>query len=93
LAKLDKLKGIVLFSLFMLPAKREERARIYDLVLAKGASLHAALEETAIVSREDIGVFEDVLRLAPVLAETPYGGRFPATDDVAARALRAQQSD
>ena len=78
LAELDKLSGIVLFSQFLLPASRQERARIYDLVLAKGASLHAALEETAISRPGDIGVFEEVLRLAPVLASTPYGGRFPA---------------
>jgi sporadic carbohydrate cluster protein (TIGR04323 family) len=90
LSEIGKLKGVVLFSLFTLPAKREERARIYDLVLANGASLHAAMEEIAIQRREDIVAFEDILRLASILADTPYGGRFPAgVDDTTVRALRA----
>lgn len=60
---IDTLDGIVLFTIFMLPASKRERQRIYDAILSKGRSLHAALEDIAIKKQEDIQMVEDILRL------------------------------
>jgi sporadic carbohydrate cluster protein (TIGR04323 family) len=63
--ELDRLEGVILFSLFMLPQRAERRRAIYDRVLESGASLHAALEDLAIASADDIARVEDLLLLEP----------------------------
>jgi len=65
LGELDRLEGIILYSLFMLPGSQERRHVIYDRVLQSGASLHAALEDLAIAGPDDIGRIEDMLLLEP----------------------------
>jgi sporadic carbohydrate cluster protein (TIGR04323 family) len=65
LQELDSLEGVILFSLFMLPKRAERRRAIYDRVLESGASLHAALEDLAITSADDIARVEDILLLEP----------------------------
>lgn len=65
LAELDRLEGIILYSLFMLPRRQECRHVIYDRVLHSGGSLHAALEDLAITGPADIGRIEDILLLEP----------------------------
>jgi hypothetical protein len=93
LAKLDQVKGIILFSQFTLPRAAARRREIYDRVLAAGCELHAALEETALSQPSQIETFEAVLALVPQLANTPFGGRAVdvAADDLAR--LRAQVAD
>jgi len=65
LAELGQLEGVILFSLFMLPKSQERRHVIYDRVLQAGGSLHAALEDLAIASSDDIARIEDILLLEP----------------------------
>ncbi len=68
------LDGIICYSLFMLPARRARRRRVYDRLLAAGASLHAALEGLVLAGPDDIDRCEDLLRLdraAASLAEVP----------------------
>ena len=60
---LESLDGIVLFTIFMLPTSPLERKRIYDAVLSKGRTLHAALEDIAITSHKDVQIVEDILRI------------------------------
>jgi sporadic carbohydrate cluster protein (TIGR04323 family) len=66
LNELDSLEGVILFSLFMLPARPERRRAIYDRVLGAGASLHAALEDLAVTSEADVARVEDILLLEPL---------------------------
>lgn len=58
-----RLSGLVLYSLFMLPARRERRLEVYRRVLAAGATLHGALEDLAVTGPEDIQRIEDIWRV------------------------------
>ena len=58
--ELPSLEGIILFSLFMLPQRRERRLEIYRAVLGAGATLHAALEGTVLRTERDIALLEDI---------------------------------
>ncbi len=61
LDELDDLDGIALFSLFMLPKRKERRELIYERLLSKGKHLHAALEDFCLSKPEDIQRFEDLI--------------------------------
>lgn len=61
LDELPRLRGIICYSIFMLPPEARRRQVIYDRVLQAGADLHAAVEEIAITSRDDIQAVEDIL--------------------------------
>jgi sporadic carbohydrate cluster protein (TIGR04323 family) len=74
LAELDRLDGVILFSLFMLPADAVKRDTIYRQVLVNGCALHAALEEMAMAEAADVARFEETLRVSAWLANTPAGG-------------------
>jgi sporadic carbohydrate cluster protein (TIGR04323 family) len=65
---IERIEGIAMFSLFMLPRRPERRLRIYDRVLAAGASLHGALEGTAVRTRRDIERVEDIFALEGITA-------------------------
>ncbi len=67
LNSLDKVGGIILYSLFMLPKNFDARTRIYDRVLQNGKTLHAALENIAINTENDIQQLEEIFSLAKVL--------------------------
>ena len=57
------LSGVVLYSLFMLPARRERRLQVYDRVLRTGATLHGALEDLTVAGVADIQRIEDIWRI------------------------------
>jgi sporadic carbohydrate cluster protein (TIGR04323 family) len=80
LDELDALDGIVLFSLFTLPARREERRLAYERVLAAGKTLHAALEQLVLRTPEEIRAWEDIIEVDAALPQTPFGGRYEKTD-------------
>jgi sporadic carbohydrate cluster protein (TIGR04323 family) len=61
LDELPRLKGIICYSIFMLPPDERRRRDIYDRVLHEGCDLHAAVEELAIASKDDIQAVEDIL--------------------------------
>jgi sporadic carbohydrate cluster protein (TIGR04323 family) len=88
------LDGIVIFSLFVLPAQRDRRLAAYDRILTKGKTLHAALEGLVLAHRRDIAAWEDIIGVESVLNATPFGGRYektamPLGDDAAAVAAFA----
>jgi sporadic carbohydrate cluster protein (TIGR04323 family) len=61
LDELPRLNGIICYSIFMLPPDESRRRDIYDRVLSEGCELHAAVEEIAITSKDDIQAVEDIL--------------------------------
>ncbi|QAU46431.1 LIC12192 family sporadic carbohydrate cluster protein [Bradyrhizobium guangzhouense] len=61
LDELPRLNGLILYSIFMLPADEARRREIYDRVLREGCDLHAAVEEITLSSREGIQAVEDIL--------------------------------
>ena len=74
LSELDRLEGIVLFSLFMLPADPVDRQTIYERILGAGGALRAALEDMVLACPDDVRRFEDTLRVNAWLPHTPGGG-------------------
>jgi sporadic carbohydrate cluster protein (TIGR04323 family) len=61
LDELPRLNGIICYSIFMLPPDERRRREVYDRVLREGCNLHAAVEEIAIASNDDIQAVEDIL--------------------------------
>jgi len=61
LDELPRLNGIICYSIFMLPPDERGRREVYDRVLREGCNLHAAVEEIAIASNDDIQAVEDIL--------------------------------
>jgi sporadic carbohydrate cluster protein (TIGR04323 family) len=49
----EHLDGVVMYSVYLLPAQREKRLRMYRRLLDAGCSLHFAAENIAVESRED----------------------------------------
>jgi sporadic carbohydrate cluster protein (TIGR04323 family) len=64
-----RLDGIICFSLFMLPSRRERRANIWHRILAAGCTLHGALEGIAVTDAADIRRVEDLLATAAMLGD------------------------
>lgn len=65
-------KGIVMFSVFMLPTSAKQRKAIYQKILSAGRSLHTALEDLTIKTEADIQMVEDILCLNQI-AKTENG--------------------
>jgi len=59
LDELPRLRGLILYSIFMLPPEEARRRQIYDRVLREGCDLHAAVEEITLSSQKDIQAVED----------------------------------
>jgi sporadic carbohydrate cluster protein (TIGR04323 family) len=93
LGELPDLDGIVLFSLFVLPAQRDRRLRAYERIIDGGKTLHAALENLVLATRDDISKWEDIIGVDATLGATPFGGRYEKTatplGDDAASMIRA----
>jgi sporadic carbohydrate cluster protein (TIGR04323 family) len=60
LGELDRLEGIVLYSIFLLPPQRERRLEVYRRAFAAGCSLHGAVEDFAIGGDDDARRVEDL---------------------------------
>lgn len=70
LREVHRLEGVVLYSIFMLPRRRERRLGVYRRVLAAGATLHGALENLAVGAEADIAAIEDIWRIQSLHAAT-----------------------
>ncbi len=64
---LDKISGIIMYSLFMLPKSSDTRADIYNLLLKNKKTLHAAVENISLNNEKDIQRLEEIFSLARVL--------------------------
>lgn len=76
LEELVTLEGLIFFSMFMLPLRRERRQDVYDRVFAAGCELHAALEGISLRRPSDVIAIEDTLAVALTLPRLPMGGRY-----------------
>lgn len=70
-SELPKLEGVILFSAFMLPQRKQRRLRIYQQILTNQCVLHAALEEMTLKTDADIASFEDVIEVVNTLPTVP----------------------
>jgi sporadic carbohydrate cluster protein (TIGR04323 family) len=72
LDELATLEGVILYSMFMLPAAASERDRIYRCLLDAGGSLHSAVEGFVLADETDIERWENVLRTADICRNLNY---------------------
>src|SRR3546814_19074559 len=71
LRRLDEIEGIVMCSLFMLPADPAKRRWIYDRFLESGAALHCVFEGLVIEDEDGVRRAEDLLRMNAALDVAP----------------------
>jgi sporadic carbohydrate cluster protein (TIGR04323 family) len=71
LGEIDRLQGIIVYSLFMLPEKSERRLAIYRRILGAGTQMHFAVEGMVLASEADIQPIEDIWALKQAVAEQP----------------------
>jgi sporadic carbohydrate cluster protein (TIGR04323 family) len=69
LDELDRLDGVVMYSLFLLPTDRAKRAAVIGRMLAAGRTLHLAAEGLAVATDEDARRLEDIWLVMDVLEE------------------------
>jgi sporadic carbohydrate cluster protein (TIGR04323 family) len=72
LDELATLEGVILYSMFMLPAAASERDRVYRRLLDAGGSLHSAVEGFVLADETDIERWENVLRTAHICRNLNY---------------------
>lgn len=72
LDELATLEGVILYSMFMLPAETGERNRVYRRLLDAGGSLHSAVEGFVLADEADIERWENVLRTAHICRDLNY---------------------
>ena len=72
LADLAALDGVILYSMFMLPADAERRRQIYRRLLDAGCRLYAAVEGFVLESEDDIERWENVLQTADICGDLNY---------------------
>jgi sporadic carbohydrate cluster protein (TIGR04323 family) len=70
--ELDRYEGLLATSMFMMPKRAERRRKIYDAILAHGASLHFVLEDVVIRKAADIDAVEEILSIHNLLPTAPH---------------------
>lgn len=72
LEELDAIEGIVMYSLYQMPTKKEKRIELYGALFDKGCSLHCAAEGWVINNWEDAKRMEEVWLVRDAMAgQTP----------------------
>jgi sporadic carbohydrate cluster protein (TIGR04323 family) len=73
-ADLPDLDGVILYSRAQLPEDREKRGRLLDAFLARGAPLHAALENVAMTDASTRAQLEDLFLVRHIMRRTADPG-------------------
>ncbi len=60
LKELKNLKGLVFYSLFMLPEDKNKRQKFFDQIFLKKSQIHFALEEIVINKKKDLNIIEKI---------------------------------
>ena len=60
LKELTHLKGLIFYSLFMLPDEKNKRKQFFDIVLSKKKQIHFALEEIVVNTKKDLNLIEKI---------------------------------
>jgi sporadic carbohydrate cluster protein (TIGR04323 family) len=72
LEDLAALDGVILYTMFMLPADPAQRDLMYRRLLKAGCRLHAAVEGFVLEDETDIERWENVLRTAQICRNLEY---------------------
>ena len=60
LKELKNLKGLIFYSLFMLPEDRKKRQKFFNQIFLKKSEIHFALEEIIINKKKDLNLIEKI---------------------------------
>ena len=66
LDELDKIDGVILYSMFMLPKSKSRRIEIYKNVLSNNSSLLGAVEDLTLNEEKDINRWEGIFEVSSV---------------------------
>jgi len=70
---LGECRGIILYSIYLLPERASQRQKIYEKTLAAGGEIHAAVEDISIKNEKDVIEVENILRVQNALRSgTPF---------------------
>ena len=67
LDELERIDGLVFYSVLLFPARRVERMELYRRIIERGAVLHTAVEGIVVASWEDARRVEDTFLVMEVL--------------------------
>ncbi|WNK00320.1 sporadic carbohydrate cluster protein, TIGR04323 family [Thalassospiraceae bacterium LMO-JJ14] len=71
--ELPSVEGVVLYSLFMMPAEHERRAKLWDKLRRHGGTVYAAVEDYTVQTEDDIQRIETIWRLHLTMPHCPKG--------------------
>ncbi len=74
LEELDALRGVIAFSMFMLPKRPERRHQLYERIFDAGCDLHGGLEGMAVRNLEDAARLEDIFLVDRFAATSAAAG-------------------
>ena len=60
---INKIDGIIFYSIEMLPTDKKEALKLIDLFLKKKKSLYFALEELKVSSKKDLMIIKEILMI------------------------------
>ena len=69
--EINKIDGIVAYSLFQLPKNKKSRQKIYQKIIKNKKELHFAVEKLKITSKKDISLIEQIWQIKQTLPLTP----------------------
>ena len=69
ICELDKLEGIILYSMFQLPSDRIYRTNFYKKIIESKCTLHAAVENNMLIDDSDIVKWEEILILSQIIPD------------------------
>tara|TARA_B100000035_G_scaffold197542_1_gene168802 strand:- start:110 stop:532 length:423 start_codon:yes stop_codon:yes gene_type:complete len=69
--ELNKIDGIVAYSLFQLPKNKQKREQIYQKILKNNKELHFAVEKLKITNKKDTSLIEQIWQIKLTLPLTP----------------------
>jgi sporadic carbohydrate cluster protein (TIGR04323 family) len=67
LTELNSIEGIILYSMFMLPEDQEDRLKIFNKIIEKKTSLHAAVEGMSLVKDDDVIRWQNIFSVSKVI--------------------------
>ena len=70
LTELDKIDGIIAYSVFQLPQKNEQRSNLYNIILKNHKSIYFALEGFSATKLSDFAYIEDLWAIKIALPYT-----------------------
>ena len=69
--ELNKIDGIVAYSLFQHPKNKQKRQKIYQKILKNNKELHFAVEKLKITNKKDTSLIEQIWQIKLTLPQTP----------------------